>query len=815
MTFLNYLFSKAHFIFLLLLIFSNVADATDDAADGVGDLGDAEDDTASSTAAANKELKKQLGLYDELNVISQDTPSSSSGSGSGGGGGGVAIDTVDTSLLDQAYDTIADKLSDITNLFDLGRAISEKLTASLNSIPWQDIYAAADNFGKGLAEFLNGLITPELFAAVGNTIAGALNTALHFLNSFGEEFDWTNFGNSLNAGLSTFLDRFDWALLRKTAKTWAKGLADSLNAFITPNLFGKIGTAIAESLNTVLDFLNTFGTEFDWTNFGDSLAEGVNNFFDTFDFALLADTIDTWVQGVYEAIKTFIEETDWSKVWDGIVEFISNIDIETVSIVIDTLTILGVGKLVFGTVPAFIAKQLATTIAAEWAAGGGLTGLAEGFSLFAGGNVGSLAEGMTAVFGPVVGILTTIASVLAVVGGGVLALVNFATMLQDGFSWVNEILMLIGITLGVVGAIFLGIAATPAIIAGAIIAAVATIVILVKDNWNTIKKLLGKAVSWIMNGVINPIVGFFRDLWNGIKDMFSGMWDSIQAVWEGAVEWFNTTVDTVSTFFSDLWDGIKNMFSGMWDSIKAIWDGAVEVFNTTVSNISDFFSDLWDGISNMFSGMWDSIKAVWDGAVDWFNTTVSSISGFFTDLGDGISNMFSGMWVSITTVWSQAKDWFKKHVTEPIKKAFDNMWSGIKKIINFMLSGVENFINGVINALNIFIGGIEDIGRGIATITGSDYNGITRLNTVSLPRLAQGAVIPPNKEFMAILGDQKSGVNIETPLDTMIEAFKTALNENGGGNNQPIVLQLNGSDIAQAVWDENDKRYKQTGYKYA
>ena len=55
--------------------------------------------------------------------------------------------------------------------------------------------------------------------------------------------------------------------------------------------------------------------------------------------------------------------------------------------------------------------------------------------------------------------------------------------------------------------------------------------------------------------------------------------------------------------------------------------------------------------------------------------------------------------------------------------------------------------------------------------------------------LAQGAVIPPNKQFMAMLGDQKQGTNVETPLSTMVEAFNQALAQNGGGN-QSITLNL-------------------------
>ena len=81
---------------------------------------------------------------------------------------------------------------------------------------------------------------------------------------------------------------------------------------------------------------------------------------------------------------------------------------------------------------------------------------------------------------------------------------------------------------------------------------------------------------------------------------------------------------------------------------------------------------------------------------------------------------------------------------------------------------------------------------------------------VRIPRLAQGAVIPPNREFLAMLGDQRSGTNIEAPLDTIKQALLEVMSELGGSN-APIVLKLDGRTIAEVVWDEGQKRYKQTG----
>ena len=80
---------------------------------------------------------------------------------------------------------------------------------------------------------------------------------------------------------------------------------------------------------------------------------------------------------------------------------------------------------------------------------------------------------------------------------------------------------------------------------------------------------------------------------------------------------------------------------------------------------------------------------------------------------------------------------------------------------------------------------------------------------MSISWLAKGAVLPPNQPFLAMLGDQKSGTNVEAPLDTIKQAVSEVIG-NGGGR-EPIIIQLDGKPVAQVVWSEEDKKYKQYG----
>ena len=126
------------------------------------------------------------------------------------------------------------------------------------------IYEGARTFGTGLAEFLNGLITPDLFAAVGQTIAGALNTAIYSALSFGEDFNWQNFGASLASGVNKFFETFDFIALADGINAWANGLLDALIEFLDDVEWELVGTKIGEFL-----------AEQDFVSVGEKVAEAL------------------------------------------------------------------------------------------------------------------------------------------------------------------------------------------------------------------------------------------------------------------------------------------------------------------------------------------------------------------------------------------------------------------------------------------------------------------------------------------------------------------------------------------------------------
>lgn len=713
------------------------ADGMEDIADGVGDIGDNAD---SSNKKAQK-LKKTLLSIDEIHALDDNSDSGSGGgSGSGGSGGGGAGGGVNSSL--KKTDGLLEKYkSSIKDLYSLGKYIGDALASAMESIDWKKIYQKADNFGKGLADFLNGLISPRLFYDLGATIAGSLNTALHFLNSF--------------------------------------------------------------------------GTTFDWTNFGLSIANGINGFFENFDFALLAKTINAWVQGIYTMLTTAIKNVSWKDVLKGITDFLSNLDIKTVEIIVDALLIKKIISLKLGSAAlAFIGKSLSKAIAQAIASRIEL--LIEG--LFSGLSLG---DAITAAFGTgAADLLATIGSAFSAIAGTILSIVNFVKMLKDGFSWVNELLMVIGVALATIGAILAGVAALPAVIVGAIVAAVSTIVVLVKDNWNTICELFSTAGEWFNGNVIEPVVSFFKDMWKTISGFFGSLWKDIVTVWQGASKWFSSTViEPIVGFFKGFATRAQQIFQGVWIIIQAIWIVASSWFNNNViTPISNLFNFLKTFIQTTIQTAKDFVFSTWQGVASWFSgTVIQPISNFFNMLKAGITSALSVAKNFVISTWQGVASWFNGNVISPITNcfnimkngitnAFNYVWSsirgGVTGAMNYVISKIENGVNFVVSGINSLLRGFNKVVSMAAKVVGANWNGVSLVPKVHIPRLASGGIFPRGEDGMAfinhneLVGKFSNGRNVVANNQQITEGIKQAvmegmaqvmMNSNAGGNSAPII----------------------------
>ena len=226
---------------------------------------------------------------------------------------------------------------------------------------------------------------------------------------------------------------------------------------------------------------------------------------------------------------------------------------------------------------------------------------------------------------------------------------------------------------------------------------------------------------------------------------------------------------------------------------------------------------------------WDSITQALRGPL---GKTLSMIGGFLVVLG--LMLIFSGVGIplgigmllaggvslaaaiapnwnfiigKIKYVWQKIKEFWNSYIAPVFTAAW---WQNLgKNIMNGLIYGIERGINWVLGGVSDMVNGITGI---LNKIPGVDI-GRVNLGNVHIPRLAQGAVIPANREFLAVLGDQKRGTNIEAPADLIRQIVREEVkNSGGGGNHITIVLDsVNGKKIFDTIVKENNAVVRATG----
>lgn len=277
------------------------------------------------------------------------------------------------------------------------------------------------------------------------------------------------------------------------------------------------------------------------------------------------------------------------------------------------------------------------------------------------------------------------------------------------------------------------------------------------------------------------------------------LWESLSDAWNNGVNWKNLLGSLAGT--AALAGGLALAFGKVGAGIGLVIAGAAMIITA--------FKDICDNGANLQNTLMLIAGIVATGL------------GFFFLTGSVIPLVIAGIATVVTAVLAltgnltefarNLKDNILGGIIQFIKGAFtgdwNSAWDGVKKVFKGIWNSIviiaESAVNAIIKGLNWLISKINTIKFTVPSwvpgLGGKSIGGhLSSLSEVHLPRLATGAVIPPNKEFLAVLGDQKSGTNIETPLATMVEAFKQAMAESVGGATT-VVIQLDGKEIARST----------------
>lgn len=285
-----------------------------------------------------------------------------------------------------------------------------------------------------------------------------------------------------------------------------------------------------------------------------------------------------------------------------------------------------------------------------------------------------------------------------------------------------------------------------------------------------------------INGVLIPALDLLLQIWQDLMSGIKTAWDTYgQPLMDGVILAFQNLEDLATllweTIVKPILQNLISVLQQLWSShLKPLWDDILLL----VASVANCLLDLWNNLlapvakwiiatfgpafAEVFNAIADVVGVAVGAIADAIDLAVVVLRG----LTDFLSAVFCGNWDAawqaigntVNTVWDK--------MTNAIKTAVN----GIIGFINRMISAVVTGINAVINALNGLSFDLPDIFGG-----GHVGFNISTLTAPQIPYLAQGAVIPANREFLAVLGDQNHGTNVEAPLDTIKQAVAEVMED--------------------------------------
>lgn len=748
-----------------------VGDSFDGIADSAGSAIDATEGYGDAIEEAGKKAKGALLSFDDLNVLQQQTSSSGGSSGSGiGGGSGSGIVSEDVEPVADVFEELDERLQKILELL-------EPVTDALKKL-WNEGLKELKEFTFGtLKDFYHDFLVPVGLWTIGEGLPRFINIT----NDLLKEIDWDRLRNSL--------DDFYKALANLTTIA-LDGWLDFYEYFLKPLAVWTM----SEALPQILDILTDFEREVDW------------------------ESLNSALERFWQAIEPYAEQFG-----QGLIDFFEDMK---------DIGVFFINKL--SDAISFLAEVLEDGNPEDARAWGYALGvLAVGLKAF------SLIKGGIKAFETFVNTLERLGKIKS---SGSKLLTGYTTTLEE-----------LGKVLGgngVLGNAAFNVGIWEMFQQDAKIRESASALeellnnIPQEEDYATYEEYAQAvdearySLEQFSKTQINPlnievdedgINKKIADLRDKINDMFLGddaeyfnhplwKWD-IEGYWNESIK---PSMENIMTELQTWWNGIDEYWS---ENAPLAW--VPDWFKNDVSPwfTKEKWSSLWNDVKEAFSAKWSEISVWWkDTAIyKWWNDDVSPWfeKETWADLWEDVKKAFSEKWEQIVKWWNETaivkwwkndvEPWFKKEkwlgILKGIKEAFEEIFENIRETIEESFGGIFKKVD----ELSSKIKGIKTSGAALAGAGAVS----TSLGSLSVPHLATGAVIPPNSKFLAMLGDQTSGYNIEAPASLIKDMVLQGIHESGGmgaGGVIELTVNLTGKQIHKEVVAVDKIFKKSTGH---
>lgn len=292
---------------------------------------------------------------------------------------------------------------------------------------------------------------------------------------------------------------------------------------------------------------------------------------------------------------------------------------------------------------------------------------------------------------------------------------------------------------------------------------------IINNNWPLLLAILGAALlpqistfilSTVLGAVLNALAVFIASVVASI-----GLWPLLLVAAVSVI--LAAIIETLRKHGDDIRAGVDKFGETIADIIRSAGEKVKEIWNGLWLTVKLIGMQLWEDITQGWNDFWTNIGTALDSAV-------ADIQRGWNDAWTAVSDFVSDIWEGIT---------------DTIETAIN----GIIGLVNGMISAIVGGVNGVIGVLNGFGFDVPEWAQDKLGVERVGFN-IDPITAPQIPYLAQGAVIPANHEFLAVLGDQTNGTNIEAPLATIQQALAEVMEAYTG--QQDITIRFAG-DLAQ------------------
>ena len=257
---------------------------------------------ASSAAGDVEKLNRQLGKFDDLDVLKGKDSSSGGNSGAGGSGGGIQYTTAE---------------------------ISSGITDFVGKL--KELWANADyeGIGREIAGAINGAFAKakDLISwdALGDKITEAVNAITGIFNGLVDNIDWTLIGETLGEGVNTIIRSMNLLLTGVDWENLGKGFGEGLNGLVDTVNWDELGQLFANRINALINTIKGLVKAFKWGDAGTAFATTVNNLIAKVDFDALAEAAATGINGIIAALRLAVNGFDWGYAAGAFTKFMNDL----------------------------------------------------------------------------------------------------------------------------------------------------------------------------------------------------------------------------------------------------------------------------------------------------------------------------------------------------------------------------------------------------------------------------------------------------------------------------------------------------------